>query len=174
MKVVSERHARGGVKAVSCFLCPFITLNPLGKVNTVGKWHYLVPKSIFWWENWIWRSQTKDLLVKCCYFLVKLVKFYQILPNKSPENFYQASIENFETVRNHYPKFKLQKKLKTNSIGSLGKNWHGQTDSSAIFSFLWFFGNSVTAIILGEIFRIGDFFSNSFFPISETQTFRKI
>ena len=132
MKAVSERHARGGVKAVSCFLCPFITLNPLGKVNTVGKWHYLVPKSIFWWENWIWRSQTKDLLVKCCYFLVKLVKFYQILPNKSPEKFYQASIENFEIVRNHYPKFKLQKKLKTNSIGSLGKNWHGQTDSSAI------------------------------------------
>ena len=37
MKAVSERHARGGVKAVSCFLCPFITLNPLGKVNTVGK-----------------------------------------------------------------------------------------------------------------------------------------
>ena len=125
MKAVSERHARGGVKAVSCFLCPFITLNPLGKVNTVGKWHYLDPKSIFWWENWIWRSQTKDLLVKGCYFLVKLVKFYQILPNKSPEKFYQASIENFEIARNHYPKFKLQKKLKTNSIGSLGKNWHG-------------------------------------------------
>ena len=133
MKVVSERHARGGVKAVSCFLCPFITLNPLGKVNTVGKWHYLVPKSIFWWENWIWRSQTMDLLVKCCYFLVKLVKFYQILPNKSPEKFYQASIENFEIVRNHYPKFKLAKITKTNSIGSLGKKLHGQTDSSAIF-----------------------------------------
>ena len=73
-----------------------------------------------------------DLLVKCCYFLVKLVTFYQILPNKSPENFYQASIENFEIVRNHYPKFKLAKITKTNLIGSLGKKLHGQTDSSVI------------------------------------------
>ena len=45
----------------------------------------------------------------------------------------QTSTNNFEIVRNHYPKFKLQKKLKTNSIGSLGKKLHGQTDSSAIF-----------------------------------------
>ena len=73
-----------------------------------------------------------DLLVKYCYFLVKLVTFYQILPNKSAEKNYQASIENFEIVRNHYPKFKLAKIIKTNLIGSLGKKLHGQTDSSAI------------------------------------------
>ena len=82
-----------------------------------------------------------DLLVKCCYFVVKLVTFYQIVPNKSAENFYQALIENvyqalienFEIVKNHYPKFKLEKITKTNLIGSLGKKLQGQTDSSAIF-----------------------------------------
>ena len=85
----------------------------------------------------------------------------KILPNFTKQigrKFYQASIENFEIVRNHYPKFKLAKITKTNLIGSLGKKLHGQTGSSVICCIFVIFRKFGHGNNSGEIFIIGDFF----------------